>query len=84
MGWKIFQGNPGQMVDLKDVPPEGVTSFIELSKILYEGNLPFSDKIIPSNVRFIDPWGNAYVYAYKESKEWDNFSFVLVLQRSRW
>jgi len=65
------------MVDLKDVPPEGVTSFIELSKILYEGNLPFSDKIIPSNVRFIDPWGNAYVYAYKESKEWDNFSFVL-------
>lgn len=77
LGWKIFQGNPAQMVDLKDVPPEGVTSFIELSKILYEGNLPFSDKIIPSNIRFIDPWGNAYVYAYKESKEWDNFSFVL-------
>ena len=77
LGWKIYQGNPAQMVDLKDVPPEGVTSFIELSKILYEGDLPFSDKIIPSNVRFIDPWGNAYVYAYKESKEWDNFSFVL-------
>lgn len=77
LGWKIFQGNPAQMVDLKDVPPEGVTSFIELSKILHEGNLPNSDEIIPSNVRFIDPWGNAYEYAYKESKEWDNFSFVL-------
>ena len=51
--------------------------FIELSKILYEGNLPLSDKIIPSNIRFLDPWGNAYVYLYKESKAWDNFSFVL-------
>ena len=77
LGWKIFQGNPAQMVDLKNVPQEGITSFIELSNILYEGNLPLSDEIIPSNIRFIDPWGNAYVYAYKESKEWDNFSFVL-------
>ena len=77
LGWKIFQGYPAQMVDLKNVPPEGATSFIELSKILYEGNLPFSDEIIPSNIRFIDPWGNAYVYAYKESNDWDNFSFVL-------
>ena len=77
LGWKIFQATPPKMVDLKDVPSEGVTSFIELSKILYEGNLPVSDQIMPSNVRFIDPWGNAYVYAYKESKDWDNFSFVL-------
>ena len=77
LGWKIFQGNPVQMIDLKNVPPEGVTPFIELSKILYEGNVPISDEIIPSNVRFIDPWGNEYVYAYKDSKEWDNFSFVL-------
>ena len=77
LGWKVFRGNPVQMVDLKNVPPEGVTSFIELSKILYEGKLPLSDKIMPKNIQFIDPWGNAYVYAYKESKEWDNFSFVL-------
>ena len=77
LGWKTFQGNPAQMIDLENVPPEGVTSFIELSKILYEGNVPISDEIIPSNVRFIDPWGNEYVYAYKDSKEWDNFSFVL-------
>ena len=42
LGWKVFRGNPVQMVDLKDVPPEGVTSFIELSKILYEGYLPLS------------------------------------------
>ena len=77
LGWKIFQGNPAQMVDIKEVPPEGVTSFIELSKILYEGNVSSSSQVKPSNVRFIDPWGNPYVYAYKESKEWDNKSFVL-------
>ena len=28
-------------------------------------------------MQFIDPWGNPYVYAYKESKNWDNYSFVL-------
>ena len=77
LGWKIFQGNPARMVDLEEVPPGGVVAFIELSKILYDGNLPFSDEIIPNNIRFIDPWGNPYVYAYKESKDWDNFSFVL-------
>lgn len=77
LGWKVFRGNPVQMVDLKDVPPEGVTSFIELSKILYEGNLPLSDKLMPKNIQLIDPWGNPYVYAYKESKNWDNYSFVL-------
>ena len=33
--------------------------------------------LIPNNIEFIDPWGQPYVYAYKESKEWDNFSFVL-------
>ena len=77
LGWKVFNGNPPQMVDLKEVPSEGLVTFIELSKILYEGNLPLSDKIIPSNVQFVDPWGNPYVYAYKESKNWDNYSFVL-------
>lgn len=77
LGWKVFQGNPVRMVDRTDIQTGGVKAFIELSKILYEGNLPNSDKIIPSNVKFIDPWGQAYVYAYKESKEWDNYSFVL-------
>lgn len=77
LGWKVFQGNPVQMVDLKEAPSDGIRPFIELSKLLYEGDLPYSDKMIPSNVRLIDPWGNAYVYAYKESEEWDNFSFVL-------
>ncbi|MDA0848356.1 MAG: hypothetical protein O2827_01210 [Verrucomicrobia bacterium] len=77
LGWKVFQGNPVQMVDRTNVPPEGVTSFIDLSKILYKGNLPLFETVIPNNVQFIDPWGQPYVYAYKETKEWDNFSFVL-------
>jgi len=75
LGWKVFQGNPVQMVDRKNVPPEGVTSFIDLSKILYKGNLPLFETLIPNNVQFIDPWGQPYVYAYKETKEWDNFFF---------
>ena len=77
LGWKVFRGNPTRMVDRTDIPAEGIKAFIELSKIFYEGNLPKSEKVIPSNVKFIDPWGQAYVYAYKESKEWDNYSFVL-------
>lgn len=77
LGWKIFDGNPPRMVDLKDIPLEGLSSFIELSKISYSGNLPFSHKIMPKNIRFIDPWGNDYVYFYKDTKDWDNFSYIL-------
>ena len=77
LGWKVFDGDPIKMVDLKKVPAEGISSLIELSKVLYKGNLPLSEKTIPSNIEFIDPWGSPYVYAYKESSDWDNFSFVL-------
>ena len=77
LGWKIFKGNPPKMIDLTEIPPEGIEAFIEVSKLLYTGNLSLSDKAIPNNVQFIDPWGNPYVYAYKDSKNWDNYTFII-------
>ena len=77
LGWKVFQVSPARMVDRTNIPPEGISPLIELSKIAYKGSLPDDEMLIPNNIEFIDPWGQPYVYAYKESKEWDNFSFVL-------
>ena len=77
LGWKVFSRNASQMVDRKVIPDGGIKTFIELSKILHDGDSSSLDDVMPSNVRFIDPWGNAYVYAYKESSEWDNYSYVL-------
>lgn len=77
LGWKVFQGTPVKLVDRAKVPHGGVKALIDPSKILYEGDLPASLMKKPRNVKFIDPWGQAYVYAYKQSKDWDNFSFVL-------
>jgi prepilin-type N-terminal cleavage/methylation domain-containing protein len=77
LGWKIFEGRPAKFIDRSKIPYGGVKALINPSKFLYEGELPISAEEIPSNVRLIDPWGQAYVYAYKESKDWNNYSFVL-------
>ncbi|MFL2847776.1 MAG: type II secretion system protein [Coraliomargaritaceae bacterium] len=77
LGWKIFEGRPAKLIDRSKIPYGGVKALINPSKFVYEGDLPKSTEVMPSNVRLIDPWGQAYVYAYKESKEWDNYSFVL-------
>jgi type II secretory pathway pseudopilin PulG len=77
LGWKIFQGKSDKMVDFRNMPNEGVKAFIDPSNFLIQGRLPKSAEAIPVNVKLIDPWGQPYVYAYKDSKEWDNYSFVL-------
>lgn len=77
LGWKVFQGQPLKFVDRSPRSKIKVEAFIDPSKIIYEGDLSEDMKRKPVNVRFMDPWGQPYVYAYKDSKEWDNFSFVL-------
>ena len=77
LGWKVFDGKRGKMVDLKEAPNNGLISFIDINKVLYRGKMPMTNKIMPDNIEFIDPWGEPYVYAYKESESWDNFSYVL-------
>lgn len=77
LGWKIFVGKSGKMHELSNIPYEGVKAFIDPSKFLYQGKLPNSSDAKPVNIKLMDPWGQPYVYAYKDSKEWDNYSFVL-------
>lgn len=76
-GWKEFQGKPLKLVDRSPKSKVKVEAFIDSTKVMYEGDLPEDLKRKPVNVRFMDPWGQPYVYAYKDSKEWDNFAFVL-------
>lgn len=76
-GWKEFRGEPLKFVDRSPRSKLKVEAFIDPTKVLYEGDLPEDLKRKPLNVRFIDPWGQPYVYAYKDSKEWNNFAFVL-------
>jgi type II secretory pathway pseudopilin PulG len=77
LGWKNFQRKSNKMVDLTDIPYDGIQAFIDPSKFIYQGEMPKSSEEMPRNIKLVDPWGQPYVYAYKDSEEWDNFSFVL-------
>ena len=78
LGWKAFLGSPAKFMDrrLSRTGP-APKPFIPISKINFEGELPESPRVKPTDIQFVDPWGQAYVYAYKESSNWDNFEFVL-------
>ncbi|WP_269526661.1 prepilin-type N-terminal cleavage/methylation domain-containing protein [Coraliomargarita parva] len=65
-----------------EVPSSGPNAFIDLTKVTMNSsanNLPSSPGDAPTGFRFVDPWGNPYVYRYKESAadNWDNFGYVL-------
>ena len=78
LGWKAFLGSPAKFMDrrLSRTAP-APKPFIPVSKINFEGEIPESPRVKPTDIQFVDPWGQAYVYAYKESANWDNFEFVL-------
>ena len=78
LGWKAFLGSPAKFMDRRLSRTEPAPKpFIPVSKINFEGELPESPRVKPTDIQFVDPWGQAYVYAYKESSNWDNFEFVL-------
>lgn len=78
LGWKTFLGSPARLVDKRLNRAEPAPKpFISLSRIQYDGEMPESPRKKPTDIQFIDPWGQPYVYAYKDSSKWDNFGFVL-------
>ncbi|MAV39040.1 MAG: hypothetical protein CML12_00470 [Puniceicoccaceae bacterium] len=77
LGWKEFKGKPLKFVDRSPRSKLKVEALIDPTKVRYEGDVPEDIKRKPVNVRFTDPWGQPYVYAYKDSKEWNNYAFVL-------
>lgn len=82
LGWMEFErsDNGARFVekDSDDVPPGGPKSFIDPTKLNFTGALPDTPDQVPQ-IEFIDPWGNAYIYLYKDSAagEWNNFGYVL-------
>lgn len=81
LGWKQFvtvlSVTTFQDKTTAEVPSSGPKSFVDLGKFYYEGSLPATSSTKPTNLVIIDPWGNPYVYEYKESASWENFGYVL-------
>jgi len=86
MGYMEFTGS-GPLVSFvqKDEDSistvEGPRSFVDPTTILKNQELPdpFDPTVAPTGYHFLDPWGNPYVYRYREasSSTWDNFSYLL-------
>ena len=82
LGWKKFVRATNVTFDDKaanEVPSTGPKAFIDPTKLDYAGTLPTTATTAPSNIQFLDPWGQAYVYEYKTgaADAWDNFGYVL-------
>ena len=82
LGWKVFVRS-GTTTTFKDkavseVPSSGPKAFVDPTKLSTSGTIPSAPTTKPTDLAFTDPWGNEYVYAYKQnSSSWDNFGFIL-------
>jgi prepilin-type N-terminal cleavage/methylation domain-containing protein len=82
LGWKVFVRS-GTTTTFKDkavseVPSSGPKAFVDPTKLGTSGTIPSAPTTKPTDLAFTDPWGNEYVYAYKQnSSSWDNFGFIL-------
>lgn len=78
-------GTGGPKFDPKDsdeIPSTGPDGFLDYTKVGVNKDvdqLPSDATQVPSEFRFVDPWGNAYVYAYRQDNgaTWENFGYVL-------
>ncbi len=77
LGWKEFNLRTSKFEDRSLKSKNKLEVFIDPTKVYYEGKLGEDISIKPKNVRFVDPWGQPYQYFYKETEQWDNFSYVL-------
>lgn len=81
-----------ELKDLDEVPTNGPEQYVDVSRLTYaneaslgedgevfEYNPEISVKLSPpTELSFIDPWGNPYVYVYyRSSAQWDNFGYLL-------
>tara|TARA_B110000967_G_C18605618_1_gene421419 strand:- start:61 stop:705 length:645 start_codon:yes stop_codon:yes gene_type:complete len=82
LGWKEFERS-GTTTTFKDksasdVPSSGPKAFVDATKLSTSGTIPSAPTTKPTDLAFTDPWGNEYVYAYKQNtSSWDNFGFIL-------
>ncbi|MGC6455392.1 MAG: prepilin-type N-terminal cleavage/methylation domain-containing protein [Coraliomargaritaceae bacterium] len=85
LGWKEFErsGADTDFEDITDVPSDGPKSFIDTAQFLVSSvdnpdrDLPTENTARPDGLVFMDPWGEPYVYKYKDTDSWENFGFVL-------
>lgn len=83
MGWMAFSGSGSSVtftaVSADDVPDKGPKSFIDSTKLDYSGSLPDAANEEPGSGAFLDPWGNAYQYKYKNpaNDDWEVFGYRL-------
>lgn len=85
LGWKEFErsGGDADFRDITVVPRDGPKSFIDTAQFLVtavddpEKRLPTENTTRPTDLVFMDPWGEPYVYEYKDTDAWENFGYVL-------
>jgi prepilin-type N-terminal cleavage/methylation domain-containing protein len=86
MGWFVFGLNASDEPVFTEfsgtVPINGPRSFIDPTKLSTPaGSVPSDPATRPTGtLAFQDPWGNNYVYLYKNGASdtnWDNFGYVL-------
>lgn len=82
VGWQSFDGTQVGNTDSNDVVFTKGDSVLDVSKLSLSLDWPDSNpEESPSLVTYFkDPWGNPYVYLYKNSSSsgrWDRFGYVL-------
>ena len=83
LGWKEFDtsGAEPAFKDKSSVPSSGPKEYVDISKLTVypASSIPKDSTNKPSDpdLALIDPWGNEYVYKYKETNSWDNFGYIL-------
>ena len=84
LGWKKFVRVNGattfQDKAANEVPSGGPKAFVDPTTLDYSGTLPATVTTLPTNIEFLDPWGNPYQYRYKEAStqnSWEVFGYHL-------
>lgn len=82
VGWQSVEGKQVGSNDSNGVEFTKSDSVLDVSKLSLSLDWPNSDlEKPPSSITYFkDPWGNSYVYLYKDpssSGQWDRFGYVL-------
>lgn len=83
LGWTRLE-NSGSGLELVikgegEVPASGPDPFLDITKLEVSGTMPSDETTMPTDLVIIDPWDQAYVYAFKTSSSgnWENFGYIL-------
>ena len=82
VGWQSVEGTQVGSNDSNGVEFTKGDNILDVSKLSLSLDWPNSDLEEPPSptTYFLDPWGNPYVYLYKNpsnSNEWDRFGYVI-------